>query len=234
MTPPRSATTSCLAPAIVTVTWANPTGTEAKLRQPRTLAYSPVSPGSTGGTMSTRPSTRTQSTPPYPGKGVTVGWWPRARARRSRQAWKRYSRRASHSTLACSGWFAGILSVFHVLFRTARRGSILVVHVTSLDPLDDLLPDEDEEEEDHDHADEEVARVVDLVRELPVRSRSRRRDRDVERGPHDARGSRPRQEPAVAEPAHPHGQRHEGVQHRKEAREEDRRPAPLAQVALRP
>lgn len=64
ITPPRSATTSCTAPPIVIRTCAYPTGTEAKLRQPRTLAYSPPSSRGTGGTMSTRPSTRTQSGPP--------------------------------------------------------------------------------------------------------------------------------------------------------------------------
>ena len=64
ITPPRSATTSCVTPATVIETCANPTGTETKLRQPRTLAYTPVPAGLTGGTMSTRPRTRTQSTPP--------------------------------------------------------------------------------------------------------------------------------------------------------------------------
>ena len=100
MTPPRSATTSCATPSIVTVTWAYPTGTAAKLRHPLRLAKSPVDVRFTGGAMRTRPRTRTHSSVPYPGKPVTEGRRPRARARRSRQAWKRYSRRANQSTLA--------------------------------------------------------------------------------------------------------------------------------------
>ena len=77
ITPPRSATTSCVTPPMSTLTWAKPTGTATKLRQPRTPPYSPSLGGVRGGTMSTRPSTRTQSVPPYPGNGVTVGRCPR-------------------------------------------------------------------------------------------------------------------------------------------------------------
>ena len=64
ITPPRSATTSWVTPPIVIRTCAKPTGTEAKLRQPRTRSYSPEPVEGTGGTMRTRPRTRTHSGPP--------------------------------------------------------------------------------------------------------------------------------------------------------------------------
>ena len=64
MTPPRSETTSCVASPITMRTCANPTGTAAKLRHPRTLSYSADPDVGTGGTISTRPRTRTHSGPP--------------------------------------------------------------------------------------------------------------------------------------------------------------------------
>ena len=64
ITPPRSADTSWETPSTTTRTRAIPTGTAAKLRQPRRLANSPVEVRLIGGAMRTRPSTRTHSSVP--------------------------------------------------------------------------------------------------------------------------------------------------------------------------
>jgi hypothetical protein len=83
------------------------------------------------------------------------------------------------------------------LLGNPLRAAVLVVlgEVLALGPLDDLLADEHQGDEDDDDADEDEPRVMELVCELAVGAGGEGGHGDVQRGPDDAGGSRPRQEP---------------------------------------
>ena len=104
ITPPRSATTSCVASPIVDRA---PGRTHGHGGEAPPAAHALVLAGPGCAAPAGR-SARVRGRAPTPGRrsrgtGSRSGVRPRARARRSRQAWNRYSSRASHSTLGRAG-----------------------------------------------------------------------------------------------------------------------------------
>src|SRR5690606_26817203 len=223
-TPPRSATTACVRAPMWIWTEAKLTGMLTNARHPRTPAPSAREFFNGGGTISTRPTTRTQPDPAYPGKGTTVAERPRRRARRSRQTWKRCSRRANQWILAAE--------TGDILPSLSRFGARLIRHMTLLAPGDDLLHQQQHEQQRGDDADEHVSGVVHPLRQLLVASRGTGGETHIDRGPQHAGGQCPRHEAAVGVAAHADRQRHQGVQHRQEPGQEDGDSASAQQVPL--
>jgi hypothetical protein len=106
--------------------------------------------------------------------------------------------------------------------------------VSLLAAVEDPLHDDDQQDEHGDDADEDVAGLVQPVRELAVAARGRGADGDVGERPQDACGGRPGEERPVAHRARAHGQRDQRVQHRQEPRHEDGDAAPAGEVVLGP
>ena len=139
---PRAST-----PPIVIRTWAKPTGTAAKLRQPRTLAYSPE-PGCGHG----RDDEHAPEDPHPVGAAVagergrpSGSGRARARgARATRGTGTRAGRATALSGARAASWWGASASVFHVLRGATDPGVtsgqlVVAVQVLALGPLDDLL-----------------------------------------------------------------------------------------------